>query len=763
MRTANNNSNFTVEALIAKYRKFVMEHCPQTREFDGVEEFLMPMSPYGNSYEQLMVTLYQKVAGNQANEEVLTILSEYSEAFYSEALTEEEMSFLCSNFVNVVELSIERLKNGHSFITTFSTPELEIIRNNAPNEKETSVFIADAGFGDIALLFSNCKIKGYIGTVGSQDEVWAFAQIRFYAHGISSDIRKKKEDCTDNSYFDDIDCVIMGTHYLFELAVLPDIYSRIKLGTQIVVFLDSTDSTGKGDLTYEIRKMLVNEHSIKSIMSYECENAVLGLKEQKIALIIEKKSHDMVQINNGFAGESFEVPSSALDCEILWPGFYNAKRPEGGIPLSEIVTSVKLDEHILIEEDGTWVLPESAKTMPVVTPIEMAKIYKDANLLTRDLVLAENFDSDMNGMIVSIKERCILLFGNNEKIVTGYINELPETGIATLRPVVCLIPKADIDVRYVAALLLNSEIKDQILSICQGVISSRNFPQIIDKIIVPNHSDKERLSYLSEANYEALQMSQKEMKQEQQNYENAVRMRKHALTQSLSSIKSWFNTLNTYRIRQKGQLTDGDVISKIKGTTVKDAFEFLSTKIEDMMPTLEHIAAVEYSFSEAEYINPEKFIEDYIRKEEKGWLNFKSVITWEGGKSQAKLFFPKNALEKVFNNIISNAKAHAFTDKSRNDYAVRFSWHTDGMALIIEIENNGTPIPEDRDTAKLLEYGVSTALHKEGHNGIGCNEIDCVMKQYDGEVEIVSMPKEEYTVKYILTFNKSNLINQIEK
>ena len=127
------------------------------------------------------------------------------------------------------------------------------------------------------------------------------------------------------------------------------------------------------------------------------------------------------------------------------------------------------------------------------------------------------------------------------------------------------------------------------------------------------------------------------------------------------------------------------------------------------------------------------------------------------------MFFPKNGLEKVFSNVISNAKADAFTGESRNDYAVRFSWHTDGMALIIEIENNGTPIPEDRDTAKLLEYGVSTALHKEGHNGIGCNEIDCVMKQYDGEVEIVSMPKEEYTVKYILTFNKSNLINQIEK
>ena len=75
MRTANNNSNFTVEALIAKYRKFVMEHCPQTREFDGVEEFLMPISPYANADEQLLVTLYQKVVGKQKKKCLSSVLT----------------------------------------------------------------------------------------------------------------------------------------------------------------------------------------------------------------------------------------------------------------------------------------------------------------------------------------------------------------------------------------------------------------------------------------------------------------------------------------------------------------------------------------------------------------------------------------------------------------------------------------------------------------------------------------------------------------
>ena len=84
------------------------------------------------------------------------------------------------------------------------------------------------------------------------------------------------------------------------------------------------------------------------------------------------------------------------------------------------------------------------------------------------------------------------------------------------------------------------------------------------------------------------------------------------------------------------------------------------------------------------------------------------------------------------------------------------------MALIVEIDNNGSAIPNDRDTASLLEYGVSTNLHNDGHNGIGCNEIDDIMQRYDGKVEIVSSPEKDFPVKYILTFNRSNTVRSFK-
>ena len=317
-------------------------------------------------------------------------------------------------------------------------------------------------------------------------------------------------------------------------------------------------------------------------------------------------------------------------------------------------------------------------------------------------------------------------------------------------------PKAGADVNILAATLRLPIVSRQLVAY-QGYGVENH----LDDILVP--TDKriigdERQKMLKEQDVVG------DLEVKLTNKEKSLRMRKHALTQSLSSIKAMFVALNTYRKRRGGRLNDLDVISRIQGTTVQDAFEFIHKGIFEMMPALEHIADVEYSFSKAESFDPEEFMEKFIAKEEKGWLNFKPVVTWKKGSNKSKydimdvenrfveiakgqplnrITFPKDALEKIFENIISNAKAHAFTDDTRKDYQLKFSWHTEYPSLIIEI------------TTSLLEYGVSTALHHDGHNGIGCNEIDSIMRQYNGKVAIVSTPKKSFTVKYVLTFNDS--------
>ena len=780
---ANNNSNFTVENLVAKYRNYVDENCPKEYYCDDYQdeygkwhtsEGYMPFSPDGDADEQLIVTMYKQVAGNNTDERVLNALSKYAETFYSNALTEEEFSFLSSNFEETFAFSFSFIKEHKWRMGYEPVPSemIDIIKENTIAEKGSTVFISDAGNGDVASLFAGSKIKGYTLI---EEELWALTQIRLYSQGILSELHISEEGCTESAYLDDVDCIVWGTAFHSSYNDAVAVYQAAKPGTQMILFMDNSDAAGNCGNTYDIRKLIVEEQSIKSIISFEYNDMWLNVNRKNTAVIIEKKVYDIVHVRDGITGMSFDIASSNIDPELLWPSFYSTKRPENGIPLSEIVAFVDLADREVIKDGGDWVLPEEVKGMPVAVPAKMAREYKDANLMMQDLDLAGSklFDDQWKFWIRALKEPCVLLYGNKEKTVVGYIRELPKTGITTLDTIVCLVPKDGIDVRYVAALILTPEVKSQIESICQGSINDMTFPLIMNKVLVPNHSDKERVEFLSEANYEALLVSQEERGQEQSNYTRAIRMRKHSLTQSLSSVEAMFYTLNSYR-EKHGVLNNEDVISRIKKTTVHEAFEFISQGLKDMMPALEHIAEVEYTFEKPEWIDPEKFIEGYIQKNEKGWLNFKPIVTWEHGHNQAannlkdpisketiiregdslNLFlFPKDALERVFKNIISNAKAHGFVDKSRNDYQVRFSWHTDGMSLAIEIENNGSPIPSDRDTASLLEYGVSTDLHNNGHNGIGCNEIDDIMKRYDGKIEIISMPENEFPVKYILTFN----------
>ena len=176
--------------------------------------------------------------------------------------------------------------------------------------------------------------------------------------------------------------------------------------------------------------------------------------------------------------------------------------------------------------------------------------------------------------------------------------------------------------------------------------------------------------------------------------------------------------LNSFRNRKGGVISDDDVISRREDTTVKEAFDFISKGINNMMPALEHIADVEYTFAMPKWIDPEKFMEEYIATNRKGWLNFEPIITWKKGHNQAKediyerdsetgmpvrdmppLFlkgdsfeefvFPKDALRRIFNNIVSNAQAHGFTEETRKDYKLKFSWRSDKTDLFIEIESDG--------------------------------------------------------------------------
>lgn len=804
----NAQNNFTVETLVAKYRNYVNEHCPKWRDDligddEEVIEYVHPDSPDANVDEQLIVTLYKKVSGCNADTRVLDALSQYSEVFYDKALTEDEMSFLCEHFSEVVSYEFAHRKEWFQGNTGLHISEerIRLVKEYVKPEKGAKIFIADTEYCDLAILFPDCIIYGFTGF--DPKEKWALGQIRLFAAGIQSEIVSGEGLFEEYAYSlpekESMDIVILrvneqkyAAQELFgtECKDIEALYDLLKPNGKMLFFSEFiSEMAGMKAELYEapvidFRVRRTREKAVSSIVAYKDEGF---FGDKYIMLALCKAENSKVYIKDEVKLRSKYINSDELDPEILWPSYYWTNRPTDGIPLSSIVKHQRvrlLEEKELAEfvKGEGWTLHEKAKNMPLVLPDMLRDSYKDANLWNRivNSVSDPGIEEEQAKLCVA-KKPCVLLSSSTEDFRVGYVTEAPDGGFAYMKAC-CMVPQDGIDVRYIAALLFEPSVKEQILTICEGHTINLALPLVMDKIIVPNHDEKERLAFLAEANYDALLFSQEELKQEAEYYKKSVRMRKHALTQSLSSIEAMFYALNEFRIRQKGKMVNEDVISRVKGTTVREAFEFISKNLEDMMPALEHIAAVDYSFNKPEWIDPEIFIEDYIKRNENGWLNFKPIMMWEKGHNQAtedirepfsgeivlskgnsiyQFLFSKDALERVFKNIISNAQAHGFDKKTRIDYQLRFSWHMDGIALIVEIDNNGSPIPNDRDTASLLEYGVSTALHHDGHNGIGCNEIVDIMQKYDGKVQIVSSPENEFSVKYILTFNRSNAIGTL--
>ncbi|MCW4099633.1 GHKL domain-containing protein [Prevotella copri] len=795
MQTVNNN--FTVEALVAKYRNFVDEHCPKSCESDGVHKFDIPYND--EAEEQLLATLYKRVAGENADQAILEALSKYVADFYVDALKETELVFLANHFSEVSESIFDCLYHNLRTTLDFSLEKPSKVAYDTLTTAKIgtgkTIFIANSGFGDIAMLFPGCTIKGYSSEEEiCKNKVWALGQIRLFAAGIKSEIKQYSKDTENSQYMADIDIAIFGATENSSCIKAEMLFTFMPQNSESMLFMNKREAVDLSLANFTTK--LAKDKQIYSIVSLkETEETQARSTEKRIFLHVNKAVNSSICIKNAVTGKETKISPDLLNPEILWPSYYLTAKPKEGMSLSEIVSfqdlKPKNKEDIVFKKTRfndekeciEWILSDKEKNILVVAPTNLSTRYEDAKLCKENLHPAGTplFEKQL-GLLSNIMQPCVLLFGRKDKLVAGYIKDLPSEGIVAYWLFACLVPKEGIDVRYVAALLLTPEVRNQIISICEGEVDAQLFPLIMDKIIVPNHTDLERATFLSEANYNAFASSRKELEQEHKHYVKAVRMRKHALTQSASSIEATLYALNAYRVRQNGTISDNERISRIKQTTVKDAFEYLSMATKDLLVKLDHIADVEYTFKKPEWINPEEFVESYIQKHENGWVNFKPVVKWAKGHNLADkdltdlsgetillhkgepiytMMFPRDALKQILDNIVSNAISHGFKDESRHDYQLRFSWETDGTALKMCVENNGAPIPADRSTSSLLEYGVSTSLNSNGHHGIGCNEIDGIMRKYDGKIELVSSPDDEFSVKYILTFNRTNILKTL--
>ena len=636
-------SNFTVEALVAKYRNFVKENCPKD------PEIMDPIDTYPEAH--LLVTLYKRVAGENTDQNILEALSKYTAAFYTNALNEEEMDFLANHFSKVSTFIFDNFadKYTHCWIDRLSQKVYEIIGTLKEVEAEKTIFIGGAGLCDIAMLFPNCTIKGYseygfVEELSGDKEMWALGQIRLFAAGIKSEIKPFYEDTKNSQYMSDVDIAIFDTvdSYSYPLSNGSEhLFRYMKPNSEFLLFLDKQYAAGNS--MAGLGKMLVEKKCIYSIVSFEEPNTILRNDTTKTTICVRanKSTSDVVCIKNNATGEQMQLSANMLDPTILWPSCYLTEKPKKGISLSEIVSFLDLrpkkKEDIVFKktkfndekECFEWILSDKEKNILVVTPKNLSTGYENTELYKENLHPAGDplFEKQL-GLLSNIMQPCVLLFGRKDKFVVGYIKDLPSEGIVAYRQFACLVPKEGIDVRYVAALLLTPEVRNQIISICEGEVDAQLFPLIMDKIIVPSHTDLERATFLSEANYKAIGSSKKRMEdrlnEKKAEYINEVRMRKHDMRPHLRQMAS-SERLMLHYLDDINDIEDLKKLLKKQISTSHNALQSLSELVEHL--------SNEERFGEPECVN----LNDYFHNIEKNSeVNFTIKVSCEKALAQRK-------------------------------------------------------------------------------------------------------------------------------
>lgn len=784
MQTVNNN--FTVEALVAKYRNFVKENYPKELAWDPeTGEFPAPMDPIDTYPEaHLLVTLYKRVAGENADQNILEALSKYTTAFYTNALNEEEMFFLANHFSKVSTFIFDNFadKYTHCWIDRLSQKVYEIIEKLKKVEAGKTIFIGGAGLCDIALLFPNCTIKGYseygfFEKLSGDKEMWALGQIRLFAAGIKSEIKPFYEDTKNSQYMSDVDIAIFDTadSYSYPLSNGSEhLFRYMKPNSEFLLFLDKQYAAGNS--MAGLGKMLVEKKCIYSIVSFEEPNTILSTTKTTICVRANKSTSDVVCIKNNATGEQMQLSANMLDPTILWPSYYLTEKPKEGISLSEIVSFLdfrpKKKEDLAFKKTTfndkkeciEWILSDKEKTIPVIAPINLSTGYEDAELYEAQLKQAGDplFEKFL-GWLGKISLPCVFCYGRKDKFVAGYIRKIPSEGIVAYRQLVCLVPKKGIDVRYVAALLLTPEVRNQIMSICEGEVDAQLFPLIMDKIIVPNHTDLERATFLSEANYQAIEASKKKMEEslneKKSEYINEVRMRKHDMRPHLRQMTS-SERLMLYYLDNTNDIEDLIKLLKKQLFTSHNALQSLSELVEHL--------SNEERFGEPESVN----LNDYFHNIEKNSeVNFTIKVSCEKALAQKKkeieelkeknkkenvpsmqgmdeksitecsldVYIAPVDLDRIVNNIIENARRHGgLSDGRKTDYYISIDVKIDYQRDMYQIDfsNNGKPLPKGMTKER---YGLKG--EKAGPNagtGSGGYIVKSIVEHYGGDFDLFS-------------------------
>lgn len=227
---------------------------------------------------------------------------------------------------------------------------------------------------------------------------------------------------------------------------------------------------------------------------------------------------------------------------------------------------------------------------------------------------------------------------------------------------------------------------------------------------------------------------------------------KHTFRQYLSSLKS--NTLGTKKFLE---LNEGKQIS-LDMLYSKNLGQDLGTHLQNvdaLIVALSNLLEDAPEQAKSDIINLTKFVKSFQQKftfdnkfSYRLIVDNESFLDLESNTLIPLVDFNKQQLDKLFSNVVINAVNHGFKDKK--DYFIDFIIKANEQLIILEIRNNGRPMPSGFGFKDLITRGEKS-VDSVGM-GLGGFEIKSMVELYDCVFELDNNPEDNFPVTYRFKF-----------
>lgn len=703
-------------------------------------------------------------------------------------LTEKEIQILLDNFKDVVDycLNVYNTESFGRYVSTFVQPRqltrfcLEV----ANFERGSYVYNPFSGFASYAIMNDECKYDG--------DEIvpfsWAISQINLFVHNCKANISLGDAFDSLKNKSKQYDGVIMTPPFSMREknrsefdAIRMALEKKLKQGGKMVVVMPLSFLFAASGKVVELRNMILSKGYLDMVVTlppifqpYASVSTCL--------LLFSKERHEDCLLFDGtsFIGDE----KGSLRKVLLVDNLLEAIKEENSKYCIRVGFNDLLNQNSLMP--GNYLPLSIPSEYPIkklgdlITPYRKMKNVKEGcvvklvntqalSLRNIDLTIdVQNLNTDkLRDKYRIVEPNTLLIFPTEKGVRVGRIKNIPEGVIVSCTPnmITARLSGNDISSEYLFLQLISNYVKEQLsfsfLGAIHGVIPLRIFNEI--KIsIAPTEVQAKQLQKYYQANKSE---AEKAIESNLRKYEAQIHLRKHAMSQTLSAISALWNRLNSFRISHNGNLSDDDIVSKAYKMNVGDMFDAITHRLNTLTVQADNLANVEYNWGDSTFIVPSIFIHNYINSHKDVRFLFieEEFAPIDNPGGQLAILFPEKALEKVFDNIISNALSYGFNDASRVNNKIFISEVLEDIDNFkILISNNGSPIPDEVNTEDVFNYGYSTALSETDdqgheHHGIGAFEVRNILEEHGASVRIISTPENEYTVTYELTFTKTNV------